>query len=239
MQRMPRIALIAFSLLLVCMLAVPGVAFAKKKKKKSYRHDPYETVEIDRFAVPFICGENARSTDRVALGNYSATINILNLSTEDAELRARVLLAFPPVTPGPGFVSMTRGIQVGPGQALQFDCAEIGLVEFPDPVPDTPYVFGFLQLQTRASVRVWVTQSAGTDTGGITLQTQQVESERVEVRRRRDGSDERIICHVPPGNPDNAHEIVIDESSVDAHLRHGDYEGYCRDEREDDWDEDD
>lgn len=35
------------------------------------------------------------------------------------------------------------------------------------------------------------------------------------------------ICHVPPGNPDNAHTIVVNESALDAHLAHGDSEGPC------------
>lgn len=30
------------------------------------------------------------------------------------------------------------------------------------------------------------------------------------------------ICHVPPGNPDNAHTIAISDSAVDAHVAHGD-----------------
>jgi hypothetical protein len=35
------------------------------------------------------------------------------------------------------------------------------------------------------------------------------------------------ICHVPPGNPDNAHTIVVGEPAVPAHLAHGDYLGEC------------
>jgi len=33
------------------------------------------------------------------------------------------------------------------------------------------------------------------------------------------------VCHVPPGNPENAHFIDVDESAVEAHLAHGDYTG--------------
>lgn len=36
-----------------------------------------------------------------------------------------------------------------------------------------------------------------------------------------------VICHVPPGNPDNAHTIEVSENAVDAHLAHGDYLGAC------------
>jgi|SRR5918998_435598 hypothetical protein len=35
------------------------------------------------------------------------------------------------------------------------------------------------------------------------------------------------ICHIPPGNPDNAHTIRVSENAVDAHLAHGDTLGKC------------
>ncbi len=37
-----------------------------------------------------------------------------------------------------------------------------------------------------------------------------------------DAEDQVCICHIPPGNPANAHTICIDESAVPAHLEHGD-----------------
>jgi hypothetical protein len=35
------------------------------------------------------------------------------------------------------------------------------------------------------------------------------------------------ICHIPPGNPDNAHTISVSENAVPAHLAHGDTIGEC------------
>ena len=44
---------------------------------------------------------------------------------------------------------------------------------------------------------------------------------------RAGGQDKVEICHIPPGNPANAHTIVVDDSAVPAHLAHGDYLGEC------------
>lgn len=35
------------------------------------------------------------------------------------------------------------------------------------------------------------------------------------------------ICHIPPGNPANAHTILVGEKAVAAHLAHGDILGAC------------
>ena len=39
--------------------------------------------------------------------------------------------------------------------------------------------------------------------------------------------DKVTVCHIPPGNPGNAHAIEVGESSVAAHLDHGDTLGPC------------
>ena len=35
------------------------------------------------------------------------------------------------------------------------------------------------------------------------------------------------ICHIPPGNPANAHTINVSVNAIPAHLAHGDKEGAC------------
>lgn len=41
------------------------------------------------------------------------------------------------------------------------------------------------------------------------------------------GEEKVTICHIPPGNPDNAHTIVVGAPAVPAHLDHGDTLGEC------------
>jgi hypothetical protein len=44
---------------------------------------------------------------------------------------------------------------------------------------------------------------------------------------RDDSNRKVIICHVPPGNPQNSHTLKIDKSALNAHLAKGDYVGPC------------
>ena len=43
------------------------------------------------------------------------------------------------------------------------------------------------------------------------------------------GAAKVTLCHIPPGNPDNAHTITVGASAVPAHLAHGDTLGPCPD----------
>jgi hypothetical protein len=47
-----------------------------------------------------------------------------------------------------------------------------------------------------------------------------------------DNGDGKVtICHIPPGNPENAHTISVGASAVAAHLAHGDTLGPCEKQR--------
>jgi hypothetical protein len=43
------------------------------------------------------------------------------------------------------------------------------------------------------------------------------------------GVGKTTICHIPPGNPANAHSITVGNPAVRAHLAHGDKIGSCPD----------
>lgn len=43
-----------------------------------------------------------------------------------------------------------------------------------------------------------------------------------------DNSEKITVCHIPPGNPENMHEIDVSVNALDAHLEHGDKVGQCQ-----------
>jgi hypothetical protein len=63
-------------------------------------------------------------------------------------------------------------------------------------------------------------QSNADSSSAVTSSSQSTESSS-------QASDNVAVCHIPPGNPDNAHTIVVDESAVETHLNHGDTLGPC------------
>lgn len=55
----------------------------------------------------------------------------------------------------------------------------------------------------------------------------QDDEEEEETEEEEDEEEKVTICHIPPGNPDNAKTITVGASAVDAHLAHGDTLGPC------------
>lgn len=56
------------------------------------------------------------------------------------------------------------------------------------------------------------------------------DEEEGEGETEEDGEVKVLVCHVPPGNPENPHTIEVGESALPAHLAHGDTEGACVEE---------
>ena len=64
----------------------------------------------------------------------------------------------------------------------------------------------------------------------ILKQEAQIKEKSLENKELKNKQDHKIIiCHIPPGNPDNAHSINIDKSALDTHLRHNDTIDECPD----------
>ena len=51
--------------------------------------------------------------------------------------------------------------------------------------------------------------------------------EKQEREHGKKNKKKTLVCHIPPGNPDNAHTIWISNKAVARHVSHGDHVGRC------------
>jgi len=93
-----------------------------------------------------------------------------------------------------------------------------------------PYSITWSNGETTQSIVVCDTMTTSyvvtvTDQNGCTA----VDTFLVTVQDVRCGNNlnKVVVCHVPPGNPANEHNICISENAVQAHLNHGCYVGLC------------
>ena len=84
----------------------------------------------------------------------------------------------------------------------------------PTNAPLNRYLFGFAEDEDG---EVYVLTSGNLAPVGDTGQVHRIEKFQGQV----------TLCHIPPGNPANAHAITVNVNAVQAHLAHGDHIGDC------------
>lgn len=94
-----------------------------------------------------------------------------------------------------------------------------------------PYTYLWSTGETTQSINVCPAVSTdytvtATDANGCVEVSGTIHVEAVDVHCGNNG-DKVLICHIPPGNPDNAYSICISPSAVPAHLAHGCFLGDC------------
>lgn len=179
-----------------------------------------------QYAAQFTCGLNAETHDRVVRATYATAINIHNPHPTEVILRKHVALTFPPEIQAAGAFSAPILENLDRRSALQVDCGEIlsGEFEFTEP-PLTDYVQGFVVIESRKPLDVSATYTVT----GYEDEQASIDAETIPERTmtRPAALEKLIVCHVPPGNFDNEHEIEIDEAAWPAHREHGDRLGRC------------
>ena len=179
-----------------------------------------------QYAVPFTCGNNPSDLDRAVHGDYAFAVNVLNSSTAIAQLVKQVQLTDPPGGEQAGAVSSPIQEDLPGASAMQVSCAEI-LHEFVYATgAPTGLVQGMLVIKSSVFLDVSATHFATGQNGGISQQVESV-SGRAIASALLPANDSITICHIPPGNPGNAHTITVDVASWPAHQAHGDYQGPC------------
>ncbi len=135
------------------------------------------------YAAKFVCGFNPQKTDRIVPGLYATAINIHNPSNKSITFRKKVALTFPPPEQRAGEVSEFIIDTLGPDEALEVDCGEIpkGFV-FANP-PTTPYVKGFLVIQSPKSLDVTAVYTAGGESAFGIPMVESIDVEHIKERR--------------------------------------------------------
>jgi hypothetical protein len=94
-----------------------------------------------------------------------------------------------------------------------------------------PYTYLWPSGETTQSISVCPVESVDynvtvTDANGCSTVAGPIRVEVVDVHCGNNGK-KVLVCHIPPGNPANAHTICIAPSAVPAHLAHGCFLGDC------------
>ena len=107
-----------------------------------------------------------------------------------------------------------------------FSCANLVAV----PTGTAPFAFTWNNADTTGSIRVCDTLPSDyivivIDSNGCIA----TDTVHVNIMDVHCGNDNRkvLVCHIPPGNPSNAHTICVSPSAVPAHLAHGCMLGSC------------
>jgi len=207
-----------------------GEAGAKSKPKKS------KSSAWFHYAVQLACGVNGPSPS-VLGGAYATSANAQNAGGLPATLRVNVALSYPPGMLTPGAVSDVSELALGPGAALHVTCADLAGFSFASPPPASDYSEGVLVIESNAPLNVSAVYTAGegsVDDGEeegeeseSSSSVRSIQVVHVPERMVERSSEETSVCHVPPGNPAEAHTIVVGASAVPAHIAHGDTLGPC------------
>lgn len=179
-----------------------------------------------QYAVPFTCGTNASDVDRAVPGDYAIAVNVLNANTSITRVLKQVQLTFPPGGEVAGASSDLIQEDVPASSAMQVSCAEI-LQEFVYPVAPTGLVQGVLVIRSNRVLDVSASHIARGPGGELSQDVEPVIGRGIGGVSLPSAASSVTICHLPPGNPGNAHTIVVGVAAWPAHSGHGDYQGAC------------
>ncbi len=101
----------------------------------------------------------------------------------------------------------------------------VDLFVFGDTIDKIPVINSTNSTIFRTGI-LWDTSDDGQGCGGE--EEDDDETGNYDEENHDDDNGKVEICHIPPGNPDNAHTIEVSQNAVPTHLAHGDYLGECQ-----------
>ena len=105
--------------------------------------------------------------------------------------------------------------------------AKVLVCHVPPGNPENPVTIEVAEPAVPAHLAHGDTEGACEGDTGPDDEGEEEEGDEPELEPEDDGQPRVLVCHVPPGNPDNPVTIEIAAPAVPAHLAHGDTEGAC------------
>ena len=107
-----------------------------------------------QYATKLVCGvQKELANFRLARGFYATAINIHNPHNDNIKFSKKLALTFPPKEQQPGQVLQIATDQLRTDEALSVDCEDIKN-KFPQLFQQTPYIKGFVVVQSNRSLDV-------------------------------------------------------------------------------------
>jgi hypothetical protein len=199
---------------LIAAVSLPVTAIAQ---------DDSET--IIQYSIEFVCGTNSSGYESVVPGDYTMVANVHNANTGPNQARSKVSLSYPVQA-----MSDVLTTEFAAQQSRQLNCGDIlDQFAFVQPIGDLPLLEGFLLIQAPKPLEVVARYTATGEMGEVSVDVERVPGRLLDSPVEEPDEEKVKICHLPPGNPDNAQEIEVGASAVASHLEHGDYLGECAD----------
>ena len=177
-----------------------------------------------RYTVKFTCGSVVSNGMPVVPGDYATSVNLQNASAAPIIVRKAIALSFPPEAQGRVSEQMEGALR--PHGARQVDCSAIpSEFSFTEPTATDGYVEGYLTLWSTGPLHVTGVYTAAGGTGQVSVDVERVSGQT--LKRFAGDRNKLVICHVPPGQPDRRHTLLIDRAAWPFHEAHGDTIGRC------------
>ena len=112
-------------------------------------------------------------------------------------------------------------------ESVEDAAAAVTLCHVPPGNPDAAHTVDVGAPSVPAHLAHGDTEGACADDGGEDPEEDPEEDPDSEDSDGDSDEAKALVCHAPPGNPDNAVTIEVGESALPAHLAHGDTEGAC------------
>jgi len=176
--------------------SVDNLAGPDPRRRNNIARDETEVLCLRyEYAAELLCGVQSDPSDlRLARGLYATTVSIHNPHGQEVSFFKKVAVAFPPVEQAPGEIFPIAVDTLGYDESLKSDCNEIRESVLRGESSESPYVIGWLVVQSPEPLDVsGIYSTAALNRNGVAKGHSSLEIERIPERERTVKADVEVI----------------------------------------------